>query len=121
MMRHLVNAQYWTTPAGGNTGRLFLSSGGSVSADWISNCLLDRVLTYKNLIYVLNLQFSVFALYVLCCCFYSFRNLLRGIGTPYVVSLYSRSHCLLYFCFFSQCCWVFFFKTLFLLFYYYCI
>ena len=31
-------------PAGGNTGR-------------ISNCPLDRVLTYKNLIYLLNLQF----------------------------------------------------------------
>ena len=29
----------------------------SVSADRISNCLLDRVLTYKNLIYLLNLQF----------------------------------------------------------------
>ena len=35
-------------PAGGNTG-----------PDRISNCPLDRVLTYKNLIYLLNLQFSV--------------------------------------------------------------
>ena len=25
-----------------------------------SNCPLDRVLTYKNLIYLLNLQFSIF-------------------------------------------------------------
>ena len=43
-------------PAGGNTGRLFLAFGGPVCADWISNCPLDRVLTYKNLIYLLNLQ-----------------------------------------------------------------
>ena len=46
-------------PAGGNTGRLFLAFGGPVCADRISNCPLDRVLTYKNLIYLLNLQFSV--------------------------------------------------------------
>ena len=37
--------------------RLFLSFGGPVCADRISNCPLDRVLTYKNLIYLLNLQF----------------------------------------------------------------
>ena len=43
-------------PAGGNTGRLFLAFGGPVCADRISNCPLDRVLTYKNLIYLLNLQ-----------------------------------------------------------------
>ena len=56
-MRHLVNAQYWDRLAGGNTGRLFLAFGGPVCADWISNCPLDRVLTYKNLIYlILNLQ-----------------------------------------------------------------
>ena len=36
--------------------RLFLSFGGPVCADRISNCPLDRVLTYKNLIYLLNLQ-----------------------------------------------------------------
>ena len=47
-------------PAGGNTGRLFLAFGGPVCADRISNCPLDRVLTYKNLIYLLNLQFSTF-------------------------------------------------------------
>ena len=47
-------------PAGGNTGRLFLAFGGPVCADRISNCPLDRVLTYKNLIYLLNLQFLVF-------------------------------------------------------------
>ena len=45
-------------PAGGNTGRLFLAFGGPVCADRISNCPLDRVLTYKNLIYLLNLQIS---------------------------------------------------------------
>ena len=47
-------------PAGGNTGRLFLTFGGPVCADRFSNCPLDRVLTYKNLIYLLNLQFSTF-------------------------------------------------------------
>ena len=57
-MRHLANAQYWDWPAGGNTGRLFLAFGGPVCADRISNCPLDRVLTYKNLIYLLNLQFN---------------------------------------------------------------
>ena len=56
-MRHLANAQYWDRPAGGNTGRLFLAFGGPVCVDRISNCPLDRVLTYKNLIYLLNLQF----------------------------------------------------------------
>ena len=44
-------------PAGGNTGRLFLTFGGPVCADRFNNCPLDRVLTYKNLIYLLNLQF----------------------------------------------------------------
>ena len=58
-MRHLANAQYWDRPAGGNTGRLFLAFGGPVCADRFSNCPLDRVLTYKNLIYLLNLQFSM--------------------------------------------------------------
>ena len=46
-------------PAGGNIGRLFLAFGGPVCADRISKCPLDRVLTYKNLIYLLNLQFCV--------------------------------------------------------------
>ena len=55
-MCHLASAQYWDRPAGGNTGRLFLMFGGPVCADWISNYPLDRVLTYKNLIYLLNLQ-----------------------------------------------------------------
>ena len=44
-------------PAGRNTGRLFLAFGGPVCADRISNCPLDRVLTDKNLIYLLNLQY----------------------------------------------------------------
>ena len=61
-MRHLANAQYWDRPAGGNTGRLFLAFGGPVCADRFSNCPLDRVLTYKNLIYLLNLQFYVVTL-----------------------------------------------------------
>ena len=54
--RHLASAQHWTGLAGGNTGRLFLAFGGPVCADRISYCPLDRVLTYKNLIYLLNLQ-----------------------------------------------------------------
>ena len=56
-MCHLASALYWDRLAGGNTGRLFLTFGGLVCADRISNCPLDRVLTYKNLIYLLNLQF----------------------------------------------------------------
>ena len=55
--RHLASAQYWTGLAGGNTGLLFLTFGGPVCADRIIYCPLDRVLTYKNLIYLLNLQF----------------------------------------------------------------
>ena len=42
--------------AGGNTGRVFLTFGGPVCADRNSNCPLDRVLTCKDLIYLLNLQ-----------------------------------------------------------------
>ena len=45
-------------PAGGNTGRVFLTFGGPVCADRNSIYPLDRVLTYKSLIYLLNLQFS---------------------------------------------------------------
>ena len=45
--------------------RLFLSFGGPVCTDRISNCPLDRVLTYKNLIYLLNLQLRVHE-WVLC-------------------------------------------------------
>ena len=56
-MHHLASVQYWDRPAGGDTGRLFLAFGGPVCADRIINCPLDRVLTYKNLIYLLNLQF----------------------------------------------------------------
>ena len=55
--RHLASVQHWTGLAGGDTGRLFLTFGGPVCADRISYCPLDRVLTYKNLIYLLNLQF----------------------------------------------------------------
>ena len=46
-------------PAGEDTGRLFLAFGGPVCADRISNCPLDRVLTYKNLIYLLYPQTKV--------------------------------------------------------------
>ena len=69
--RHLASAQSKDRLAGGDTGRLFLTFGGPVSPTGVSNCPLDRVLTYKNLIYLLNLQ--VFALHLLYCCFYSFR------------------------------------------------
>ena len=61
MTRHLASAQYWAGLAGGDTGRLFLTFGGPVRADRISYCPLDRVLTYKNLIYLLNLQFTLLA------------------------------------------------------------
>ena len=44
-------------PAGGNTGRLFLAFGGPVCADRISNCPLDRVLTYKNLFHCVNTSY----------------------------------------------------------------
>ena len=56
--RHLASAQSKDRLAGGDTGRLFLTFGGPVSPTGVSNCPLDRVLTYKNLIYLLNLQFS---------------------------------------------------------------
>ena len=48
MMCALANAQ-WAIIL--YTGRLFLSFGGLVCADRISNCPGNRVLTYKNLIY----------------------------------------------------------------------
>ena len=54
--RHLTSAQYWAGLADGNTGRLFLTFGGPVRADW-RYCPLDRVLTYKNLIYLFFLDF----------------------------------------------------------------
>ena len=46
--------------------RLFLSFGGPVCVDRISNCPLDRVLTYKNLIYLLNLQVYVLQNFTFC-------------------------------------------------------
>ena len=42
-MRHLVNAQYVTGPAGGNTGRLFLLFGRPIGDKRISNCPLGRM------------------------------------------------------------------------------
>ena len=66
-MRHLVREQYQASPASGSTGRLFLLFGRPVCAHPISNCPLDRVLTYKNLIYLLNFQIWVYFLtYDLC-------------------------------------------------------
>ena len=59
-MHHLASAQYWNRRAGGDTEHLFLVFGGPVCADRISNCPLDRVLTYITLIYLLNLQISGF-------------------------------------------------------------
>ena len=50
---------YWDQPAGEDTGRLFLMFGWPVCADRISNCPLDRVLAYKNFIYLLNLHFGM--------------------------------------------------------------
>ena len=64
MMHHLASAQYWTGLAGGNTGHLFLTFGGKVCTNRISNCPLDRVLTYKNLTYFLNLQFISYLLVI---------------------------------------------------------
>ena len=43
MTHHLTSAQHWDRPAGGNTARLFLTFGGPVCADRISNCPLDRM------------------------------------------------------------------------------
>ena len=57
-MCHLASAQYWDQPAGWNTGHHFLAFGRLFCTDRISNCPSDRVLTYKNLIYLLNLQIS---------------------------------------------------------------
>ena len=70
-MRHLANAQYRDWPAGGNTGRLFLAFGGSVCADRISSCPLDRVLTYKNLIYLLNFQVKFSSYHYHRYCYYT--------------------------------------------------
>ena len=42
-MRHLASVQYWDQLAGGYTGGLFLTFGGPVCADQISNCPLDRI------------------------------------------------------------------------------
>ena len=66
-MCHLVSAQYWDRPAGGNTGRLFLTFGGLVCTDRISNCPLDRVLTSKNLTYLLNVQIRSFSQFKVFC------------------------------------------------------
>ena len=60
--RHLASAQSKDRLAGGDTGRLFLTFGGPVSPTGVSNCPLDRVLTYKNLIYLLNLQNCAFSI-----------------------------------------------------------
>ena len=56
-VRAFAASKAFSSPTSGDTGRLFLTFGGLVRADRISYCPLDRVLTYKNLIYLLNLQF----------------------------------------------------------------
>ena len=65
--RHLASAQSKDRLAGGDTGRLFLTFGGPVSPTGVSNCPLDRVLTYKNLIYLLNLQISTHIIGIVKC------------------------------------------------------
>ena len=42
-VRHATWRVHSTGPAGGDTGRLFLTFGGPVRADRISNCPLDRM------------------------------------------------------------------------------
>ena len=54
MIRHLANAQL----AGIYTARLSVVWRARPDADQISTCPLSRVLTYKNLIYLLNFQFN---------------------------------------------------------------
>ena len=49
-MHHLANAHHMTGPSG-------LSFGRAGRDDRYNYCPLGRVLTYKNLIYLLNLQF----------------------------------------------------------------
>ena len=90
-MRHLANAQCWDRPAGGNTGRLFLAFGGPVCADRFSNCPLDRVLTYKNLIYLLNLQIFLLLPHIFFIIGFTALQVLRGSGKPYMESLKSWS------------------------------
>ena len=83
-------------PAGGNTGRLFLAFGGPVCADRISNCPLDRVLTYKNLIYLLNLQFSevkTWNLVLLLPTFYWYILLSIHEYAYYINQFYMKSKC----------------------------
>ena len=70
-------------PAGGNTGRLFLAFGGPVCADQISNCPLDRVLTYKNLIYLLNLQIYLGLIYYIS----KNKNLSLGLAFSILVNI----------------------------------
>ena len=60
MNHHLANTHCMTGPVVDITGQLFLSFDGACSSDRYSSCLLARVLTHKNLIYFLNLQFCVF-------------------------------------------------------------
>ena len=64
-MRHLVSAQYWDRPAGGNTGRLFLMFGGPVCAGRMSNCPLDRVINCIkfNLLIKFAILFSSYVKY----------------------------------------------------------
>ena len=56
--RHLANSGNLTSPAGGDTKHLMLGSAAGTTN--IATCPLGKVLTYKNLIYLLNLQVCVF-------------------------------------------------------------
>ena len=92
--RHLASAHHWAGLAGGDTGRLFLTFGGPVRADRISYCPLDRVLTYKNLIYLLNLQIFIV-----------------GIETIFVSCSITQENLLLKMLIFLSCC-RYFIKTI---------
>ena len=59
MIYHLVNVQYQTGLASGRHKTAFLLFGGTGRANWYSNCPFVKVATYKNLIYLLNLQIYV--------------------------------------------------------------
>ena len=57
-MHHLANAQYWTGPASGNTGRLFQSSGVPACADRNSNCPFGRMYQRNKMLHFMPLHIS---------------------------------------------------------------
>ena len=60
-MRNLANAQYWSDPAGGNTGHLFLAFGKPVYADRLTNCPLGKMSIRNKKVTVLH--FIIEAIY----------------------------------------------------------